>query len=327
MAISELYRSKDQSPAKTTAASTTASENWILKTDSFVTPVQANVLMKALTSDNIYGFLIVGQVHPDDPSLTVTAFTVSRAIDDTFTKYIVITNLTNNTSTINNSVKPSQAQDSYQFTNAEVEVQVTNATAASKSTTASIKAKKGDAIENIMGRGIIVFETKAITRAVIVRNEADYDLKKAAEHVGKVNEGSVTINGSTFKSGQCKLIKWAGADAYNSEGKLYWRVTYEILITDDPSFFERSFIMRGVVDRDGRNAPFAAGYISEVDYKLNIDGTFMSLADQKDPTKFTSKSFPTLETSSWGKAVRLSATPNPNIITLDGDSSFGLIKS
>lgn len=326
MAIVNLYRSKEQPVAKRNAVSFTASESWVLILDSFSTPIQAQAAIIGLEDDNIYDFLIVGQTHPNLTALTVTGYSISKAIDDTYTKFIVITTLNNDTNSINRSVKPARAQDSYNFSNADVEVQVTNATANSKSTTANIKAKSGEAIENTNGRGILVFETKSVTRAVITRNEDDYDLRDAAKHVGKVNSGSVSITGSTFKPGTCKLVKWAGADAYDSDGRLYWRVTYEILITDDPSFFERNYIMRGVVDGNGKPADIASGYISDTEYKLDDEGNFLSLKDQSDPTKFTSKSFPTLESSAWGPAVRLQSSPNRNITTLTGDSGFGLVQ-
>lgn len=326
MSITKLYRAKTQPTVTTTEASTQATESWQLETDVFSLPIEVDLLVRALTTSNAFGFSIIGQVHPNNASLVVTKIVVSRT-DDTYTKHILTTTLTNNKATINSSVKPSRAQDSYSFSHADVEVIVSESTYASKSTTATLKAGAGASIENTNGRGIIALETKSIIRAVIVRNEDDYSLKKASAHVGKVNQGSVTITGSTFKAGTCKLIEWAGADAYDSDGKLYWRVTYEILITDDPAFFERDFIMRGVVDGDGKAAEIALGYISEVEYKLEIDGSFMSKADQKDPTKFVSKSFATLGQSSWGPAVRLQTSPNPTITTLTGESSFGLIKT
>lgn len=327
MEIEKLYRAKEQPSAKTTSTTTTATENWILHTDEAAIPVQVNALVKALEEDNDFGFLISGQIHPDDASLTILGFTVSRAIDDTYSKYIVTTNMTNNNGAINSNVTPSKAQDSWNFSNEQVDVQVTITAGTSKNTSGPIKALDGEAIENTNGRGIIVFEKKYITRVVITRNESDYNLKTAASHVGKVNSGGVAINGSSFSAGTCKLVKWAGADAYDSDGRLYWRVTYEILVTDDPAFFERVFIMRGVIDSNGQAAPIAANYISDTEYKLDENGIFLLLPDQKNPKKFTAKSFVTIESSGWGPAVRLGSSPNRNLTTLTGDSGFGLIKS
>lgn len=327
MAIIKLYRAKEQPAAKTSATSTDATESWVLHTDEPTRPVAVNFLLKNLESDNEYGFLIIGQIHPDDPSLTITGVAVTRTVDDTYSKYIVTTTMTNNNATINSRVTPSKAQDSWNFSNEAVDVQVTVTAGASKATGVDITAAADEAIENTNGRGIIVFEKKYITRVVITRNESDYNLKTAAGHVGKVNSSSVRINGSSFPAGTCKLVKWAGADAYDSDGKLYWRVTYEILVTDDPAFFERIFVMRGVVDATGKPADIGAGYISDTEYKLDSSGSFLSLADQKDPKKFTSKSFVTIESSGWGPAVRLGSTPNSNLTTLTGDSSFGLRKA
>lgn len=321
MAISALYRSKEQSATKTSATSTDASENWVLQTDVAAIPVEVNAFMKALDDKNIYGFLVVGQVHPADESLVVTGFTISRAIDDTYTKYIVTTTLTNNNSIINNRVTPSRAQDSWQFSNAEVEVQVVQTKGSSKGE--GLSSGNNEAIQNTNGTGILVFETASITRVVIVRNESDYNLRTASSHVGKTNSSSCRINGSTFPSGSCKLIKWAGSNAYDSNGLLYWRVTYEILVTDSPAFFEREFIMKGVVDKAGNSAP--EGYNSSTEYKLDGDGFFLSKDDQADPTKFVSKSFVTVESSNWSAAVRLGGRPDSSITTLTGDSGFGLV--
>lgn len=326
MAISELYRAKEQPSAKATATGSSATENWILKTDSASIPVQVSAFVKALDERNQFGYLISGAIHPDDSSLTITGFTVSRAIDDTYSKYIVTTSMTNNSATIGSSVTPSQAQDTWNFSNAEVDVQVVVTKGASKSTGASVKAGADKAIENTNGRGIIVFETATITRVVITRNENDYNLGQASQHVGKVNANSVRINGSSFASGTCKLIKWAGASAYDSDGRLYWRVTYEVLVTDDPAFFERTFIMRGVIDSDGNSAPIADGYLSDTEYKLDADGFFFPKKDQSDPEIFTSKSFVTVESSNWGPPLRIGATPNSNITNLTGDAGFGLVQ-
>jgi len=325
MAITKLYRKDTQPPVTRNEASTQANEEWFLVADEALIPIEVDVLVASLSSNNEFNFLIVGQTHPANPSLVVTQAVVGMAADKTFTKYTITTTLTNNKASIDSSVKPSRAQDSYNFGRADYEDIVTTTTYASRAKT-GLKAAAGTSIENTNGRGIIVSESKNLIRAVIIRNEDDYDLGIAAEHKGKINEGRVTIVGSTFQAGQCKLVEWAGQDAYDSEGKLYWRVTYEILISDDPAFFERSFVMRGTVDANGKPADIAAGYISDTDYKLDADGFFLSLADQKDPTKFISKSFATIEQSKWGPAIQLSDSPNENITNLLGDFGFGLVK-
>lgn len=328
MSIIKLYRAEKQPTVTTNEASTQATESWHLVTDSFALPIQVDVLVKSLSSNNEFDFPIIGQTHPDNNSLVVTQVVVSRT-DKTYTKHMLTTTLTNNKATIDGSVKPARAQDSYNFSHAIYEDIVSNATYTSKAKVANTLglANAGDAIENNNGVGIIVTEEKSIVRCVIVRNEDDYDLKTASEHVGKVNGDKLTLVGSTFKAGQCKLVEWAGQDAYDSDGVLYWRVTYEILVTDDPAFFEKKFIMRGTTNAQGETAPTVPGLISDTEYKLDAVGGFFLKDEQSDPKKFFAISFPTLEISNWGKAVQLSDSPNPNITNLTGVSSFGLIKS
>lgn len=321
-----LERYKEQPGVSYTEASTTGSERWILTLDSNAKScIEVQKLVKSITQSNEFDFIIVGETHPDDASLTVTNFQITQINADNFILYYVDSTLTNDTNSINSSVKPSKAQDSYNFSQVEYEtvVSVTQA----DSLTGDEKSKIGMAIQNSNGVAIIVTESKSIIRALITRSESDYDLDKAAAHVGRVNAGTVELVGSSFKKGQCKLVQWAGSDAYDSDGKLYWRVTYEILISDDNTFFEKEFIMQGVIDAAGDPFPAAIGVTSGESYKLDKDGFFFpTLAEQEDPTVFFARSFATLETSSWGPALRLSARPNDNIITLAGNQGFGLIQ-
>lgn len=319
-----LERYKEQPGVSYTEAATTGSERWILTLDSNAKScIEVQKLVKSITENNEFDFIIVGETHPDDESLTVINFQITQVDADNFILYYVDSSLTNDTNSINSSVKPSKAQDSYNFSQVEYETIVTVTQSESN---AANGAAKDVAIQNTNGVGIIVTESKSILRALITRSESDYDLDQAAAHVGRVNAGSVSLVGSSFGKGQCKLVQWAGSDAYDSEGKLYWRVTYEILISDDDTFFEKEFIMRGVVNKNGKAFPGAIGLSSDIPYKLQEDGTFFSQDDQEDPTKFYAQSFATLESSSWGPALRLSARPNANIITLAGDQGFGLIQ-
>ena len=321
MAIILLERASIQPSTSTNGAITTAGEFWVLHFDEFTTPIQANVQVRALESGNEFDFLVVGDLHPDDNTLLITNFTIDRKVEATYTKYEVTTQMTTNSSAANASVKPSRAQDTYSFSHADYEIITSKTTYDSK--TGDTEA--GEAIENTNGVGIINTETASVIRAVITRNEDDYDLKLASEHVGKINKGTVKLVGASFPAGHCRLIEWAGADAYDSEGSLYWRVTYEVIISDDPAFFEKEYIMRGTTNKRGETAPTVPGLIADTEYKLTADGEFFSKADQADPKKFFSKSFATLEESNWGPPVRLGTSPNANITTLIGPSNFGLI--
>lgn len=322
--IIALYRHKGQPQASSNNAVTSGSESWSITLDSNAEScIEVQKLVKSITSNNEFDFIVIGETHPKDESLTITHYQISQDDEDNFIKFTVNTTLTNNKGSIDDAVSPSQAQDTYSFSQVEYETVVT--VTQSKSN-AGNGAAKGAAIENTNGVGIIVTESKSILRALITRSEDDYDLDQAAAHIGRVNAGSVSLVGSSFGKGQCKLVQWAGSDAYDSDGKLYWRVTYEILISDDDTFFDKEFIMRGVIDKNGKTFPGAIGLSSDTSYKLQADGTFFSKADQVDPTKFFAKSFATLQSSSWGPSLRLSARPNSSILALNGVNAPGLIR-
>ncbi len=328
MAITRLERQMKQPQTSTSGTATTTSELWWLHLEEKTSPIKANVQVKALESGNEFGFLVVGDLHSDDNTLLITGFVIGRAIDETYTKYEVTTQMTTNSAAANASVKPSRAQDTYNFSHADYEIITSETTYASKAkATATLgTTAAGEAIENTNGVGIINTETASVIRAVITRNEDDYDLKLASRHVGKINSGTVKLVGAEFPAGHCRLIEWAGADAYDSEGNLYWRVTYEIIIADDPTFFEKKYIMRGTTNAFGQVAPTVPGLISDTEYKLDKLGVFFSQADQADPTKFFAKSFATIGESNWSPAVRLGSSPNPTILGLFGSSNFNLIQ-
>jgi hypothetical protein len=328
MSIIQLYRSKPQPDASTTAVLTTGSEMWIAITDEFTRPIALNKLLKDLGEGNEFDFPAIGETHPDDDALIMMGWSVGKAIDETYTEYKVTTDYSNDSSSINDSVSPSKAQDKYSVSHVNFEdvISITKGVSRKKKSSTGEGAGDNEAIQNTNDVGIIVAETKTITRVVITRNESSYDLKEASVHVGKVNSSPVQLLGKTFDEGQCKLLEWAGEDAYDSEGMLYWRVTYEILVSDDNTFFEREFIMRGTVNKKGRSTSQAAvGYTKDVETKLQADGSFFTKEDQGTASKFYSISFVTIEETNWGPAVRLGALPNENIITLAHDDGFGLI--
>lgn len=326
--ITKLYRSADEPVVTMTGSSTSCSVNWILQTDANVRTVAANALLKALQFSNSFDFTVVGSLDPDDNSLQSIGWSVVQLeTSRTYTKFMVTTQLTNSKPEIDANVNPAQAQDSYSFDSSDYEVIVSETQGDSKATASpTLKgAVKGNAIQNTAQRGIITTETEKIQEVTIVRNEESFSIKEVAEHLGRVNSQKVTLVGETFKAGQCKLDRWSASDAYDSEGKLYYRVTYKISVAEEEDFFEKRFIMRGALDKNGDAPPAALGLTADTDYKLQEDGTFFSKADQADPTKFFSVSFVTKKSSNWGSAVRLESIPNSSLINLSNQTNiFGL---
>ena len=158
----------------------------------------------------------------------------------------------------------------------------------------------------------------------MVRNENDFDPKRARRFMGTLNDGSVKLAGKTFPSGSCKLELWAGVSNYDSNGGLYWAVTYQVLIDEDGGF-ARSFINRDVVDAKGKGASATVkGLLSNTEYKLDASGEFLSKADQQDPTKFHEVGpFSTLKESSWGRATRLGSSPSGDLNILSNNINSG----
>jgi hypothetical protein len=326
--ISELYRSADEPQVTTSGAVTSASENWIMKIDAVVTTIEANVLLKALTPTNSFGFTVTGSIHPADNSLLILGFTLVQAeVAKTYTEFLVTTTSSNNKDQADANVSPAQAQASYSFDSVDYEVIVSETQGVSRvdpSNTLGITLKD-EAIQNTNGVGIVVTEPEKIQEVTIVRNEDSFSLKEAAKHLNRVNSSTVKLIGESFDAGQCRLDRWSATDAYDSEGNLYYRVTYKISVANEADFFERRFISRGVVDKNGKPAPIALGYLADTEYKLQADGTFFALADQVDPKKYYAQSFVTKKSSDWNRAVGLQDVPNPNITSLaGGNTTFGL---
>ncbi len=326
--ITSLYRSADQPQIVTSGTSTDGSENWIMKLDGFATTVQANKLVKSLPFNNSFGFNIVGSKHPDDNSLLILRFSsVQIEVGKSYSEYMITTHFSNSKEASDNNVSPAQAQSSFSFDSVDYEVIISETQGDSRvDPSATLGSTAKDlAIQNTNGVGIVVTEPEKIQEVTIVRNEDSYSLKQAGEHLGRVNSSNVKLIGETFAAGQCRLDRWSASDAYDSDGNLYYRVTYKISVSDRVDFFERRFISRGVVDKNGKPAPIALGYIADTEYKLQADGTFFSLEDQADPTKYYAQSFVTKPSSNWGRVVGLQDAPNPNITTLSGgNNTFGL---
>lgn len=325
--ITELYRSADEPQVSTSGATTTASEIWIMKIDSTVTTIEANVLLKALQPNNSFEFTVVGSLHPLDTSLLILGFTAIQAEKaKTYTKFFVTTSSSNDKDQADANVVPAQAQSSYSFDSVDYEVIVSETQGVSRvdpSNTLGLTLKD-EAIQNTNGVGIVVTEPEKIQEVTITRNEDRFSLKETVKHLNRVNSATVKLIGESFEPGQCRLDRWSAVDAYDAEGNLYYIVTYKISVANENDFFERRFISRGVVDKNGKPAPIALGYLADTEYKLQEDGTFFALADQVDPKKYYAQSFVTKKSSNWNSAVGLQAVPNPNITTLTGSGTYGL---
>lgn len=312
MAITKLYLAKKQPDLSFNATITEFQENWILHSDVASRSSLLRPQVLALGNVNAFGFPGIGSPHESDPSVLVVDYNLGKVIDDTYTKFTLVVSYSNQISAINNAVAPLAAEPSYSFDKVDRMVVVT--------VDAQDPTK---AIENTKGRPIIVTENMPLLRFTMVRNESDFDPKKAREFMGTVNSGKVKLAGKTFPSESCKLELWAGASFYDSKGKLYWSVTYQVLI-DEEDGFERSFINRDVFDKAGRTLSGGAkGLISNTEYKMDEDSKFYDAEGQKNPEIFHPLKFKTLKKTTWGIATRLGSSPSDNLTILADNVSTG----
>ncbi len=302
MAIVSLQKGKQQPDAEATGQRVTAEEIWILQLDSHTLPIEVVLLINNLSSNNSYNFPVVGNGHSSYSSLISVGFSPKQK-DSSYTYYEISVSFDNDRGTVDSSVAPQDEQPSYAFDF------VDNVLVIERDT------ETDEVIANTAGTPIIVTENVPFLRCTIVRNESDYDHKKAKEYIGTINSTGARILGKQFDKETCKLDRWSGVTAYDNEGELYWRITYEILIKDDG--FARELIMKGYLAKtdngDLKPAASSKGWSAGQELKLNEQGKFYALSDQSDPTKFTTKTFNTLRKTSWPSRLGLGSSPASSI--------------
>lgn len=317
MAIESLDLALEQPNISFNASSTQFSENWILKLDSPAkVPSLIIPVLRSLQNGNNYNFPAIGEIHKVDgqildSSVIAINYNISKPIDETYKLFVITVGFSNQINSINDSVTPVDAEPDFSFDAVDRMVLVTKDT------------ETGKLIANTNNRPILVQENMPLLRFTLVRNEDDFDPKKARKHMGTLNSGTATLAGKTFPEGTCKLERWTGKAQYDSDGNLFWAVTYQVLIADEDEGFVRTFVNKDTVDTNSKPASVAVkGLLTNTEYKLDADGNFYNLADQKDSLKFHPLNFNTLKKTSWPTAARLQASPSDNINDLSNNISY-----
>ena len=312
MAISELYIYGPQPAATTTGRTTSIGEDWICILDGQATPAAVLALLRDGVEAYNFPSITEGTQNAGDPTVKAVNLSVNR-LESTSdqSKFLASVTYTNNTTTLSNSNDPLEAQPQITADSVDRIVVVERETVQVNGVNRQIT--------NSAGTQIIVEENVPIQKVTIVRNEADFRLSNSNAHAGKLNQEAVVISGETFAQYTCLLQRWSGTNQYDADGNLYWQVTYEILISDEP--LTKSFIQKGRVDSNGLAPAFAGGVISSEEYKLDADGFFLENFDQVNSESFfTTDEFLTIQVSDWGPAVRLQDSPASSINELSGGS-------
>ena len=308
MAIQKLFISGPQPASTTTGRTTNVVEDWTCILDGKSTPAGVLALLRNGVPQYNFPSIAEGTQNADDETVKAVNLSVTRMETDRDQKIFKATvTYTNNSTTLNNSNNPLEAQPQISADFVDRLVLVEQDTV------------NDEVIQNAAGTPIVVEENIPLQKVSITRNEEDYDLLQANAHIGRLNETSVTILGKTFDEFTCLLQRWSGVNQYDAEGNLYWQVTYEILIDIDT--FKKIFVQRGVVDVNRNPYGGVSGVSSSIEKKLNTDGTFKTPEEQEDITDIdTTDPFTTIRVSNWGRAVRLEAFPADTINELSGGS-------
>lgn len=307
MGITSLELSGPQPSVSTTGQNTSIVEDWICIMDGQTLPSAVLALLRdGGGSSSGFPSIIDGTPNAGDATALAVNLAVKRLDNNgDQSKFMASVTFTNNSTTLNDSNDPidAQPQISADFVDRIVLVERDTVT--------------GEQIINAAGTQIIVEENDPIQVVTITRNENDFSLSTAKSHAGKLNESAVVILGETFEEKTCLLRRWSGVNEYDASGNIYWRVTYEILISDEP--LTKFFLQKGSVDLNGNPFGGVSGVSSNKEWKLDADGIFLSLEDQSDPEIFNeTDDYTTIKVSNWGPAVRLQAFPASSIIVLSG---------
>lgn len=312
MAIVSLKISGPQPASSTTGRTTTVMEDWTCILSGQSTPAGVLALLRGGQPSFSFPSITEGTQNTADPTVKAVNLSVSR-INNTGDQSIfkATVTYTNNTSTLNDSNDPLEAQPQI---SADFVDRIVLRERETVQTNGIFRQ-----ITNSAGTQIIVEENDPIQRVTITRNEEDFSLSESKGHAGKLNEQAVTILGDTFPAFHCLLQRWSGTNEYDADGNLYWSVTYEILISDEP--LTKSFIQKGSIDLNGNAASSNPNLLTNKEYKLGADGFFLEKEEQEDPDIFfTTDDFVTINVSDWGRAVRLQARPASSINVLSGGS-------
>lgn len=284
MAIEKLTMERD-SEVNRSGNTLSYSQEWYYKVDVFTSSVGAENLIQNLTASNPYGWLPIGEPHPDNEALVPVNYKVKRQNKQT-TQYTITVQFSNDRETINNSTSPLQAPANVSYDQIDRQVTVTK------------DPVTGNALQNPAGQPIWppLTENKPDSRITYVKNRSKFDNKGAQEFRNVVNDAPVYIDGKQYDAGTVKLERWTGSRQFDSSGDIYYPNTYQLLIREEG--WKRKLVALGFQDKDG-NVPNLEGRLLTEPWKIQEDGTFFSKADQEDPEKFYEFEVNTLEKKNY----------------------------
>jgi hypothetical protein len=136
-------------------------------------------------------------------------------------------------------------------------------------------------------------ENKPLTRITLVRNERDFDAKKAATLRNKVCPNAVKIDGFTYEANTAKLERYTASKQFDAGGSSgYFRVTYQILINED-TFIRKVF---DIGNRDAKKNSPGADFVLQGSNLGLLDGAGLFQLPSADPFILP---FNTLLTEDW----------------------------
>ena len=275
--IGSLIRKNPPPGVELTGNLTTGTELWCLKTVGITSEFGARVLLSALTSGNGFGWMVVGvDSHPDDPSMFVTGFSISRIPDNTI-QFDVTTSLTNEIEDINNSRKAIDAEPVYDYQEVDTLIEV------------DIDPLTGKAIAASNGQAYFpkVQRKGTETRIVISRNELRFDPQFAKNYRDHLNKDTMTIDGRPYAPRTILLESWTGRSAVDTDDSEYYQVVYQALY--DPDEHKIILIDAAIGPDNNGNNPKING--QNQPFKLDGAGLFKGKAAQEDPTDFEENAF------------------------------------
>jgi len=275
--IGSLIRKNPPPGVELTGNLVTGTELWCLKTVGITSEFGARVLLSALTSGNGFGWMVVGvDSHPDDPSMFVTGFSISRIPDNTI-QFDVTTSLTNEIEDINNSRKAIDAEPVYDYQEVDTLIEV------------DIDPLTGKAIAASNGQAYFpkVQRKGTETRIVISRNELKFNPQFAKNYRDHLNKDTMTIDGRPYAPRTILLESWTGRSAVDTDDSEYYQVVYQALY--DPDGHKIILIDAAIGPDNNGNNPKING--QNQPFKLDGAGLFKGKAAQEDPTDFEENPF------------------------------------
>lgn len=272
-------------------------EPWLMVLDGPSSIGDAYALIQ--TSLNAFGFPSLGDSYPT--SGLVGLVCVERPIEHHESqrdKFVITVKYSNAKDDVEGDTggdddgdgdNPLNARTVYSFT------PVDNVKVVSKDT------KTNELIAYSNGRAVIppFTENFPLTRVAVTRNESNFNNSYISRFQGRINSGSMTIDGRSYSKGTVQFENVSSSTRYTAEGAKYYSVTYSVLI--NVAGFVRKFIEADNYHlKNGKLVKNKDGSVR----KLTKGGDLATAAQEIDGSFFVEGKANTLKTANLG-ALRL----------------------